>query len=68
MPSGRSKEITRKWNTDNANLLGKKLNTVRKNTEAVLEASRETGLEVNTTEKLCKYLSSVPRMQRKIIT
>jgi hypothetical protein len=33
---------------DDVNLLGKTINTIKKSTEAVLNASKETGLELNT--------------------
>jgi hypothetical protein len=39
---------------DNINVLGKNINTIKKNTETPLQLSKEVGLEVNTEET--KYM------------
>jgi len=38
---------------DNVNMLGEKKNSIRRETEALLEASREVCLEVDTEETKC---------------
>jgi hypothetical protein len=52
---------------NNINLLEGNINTINKNTEALVDASKRVGLEVNT-EKVSINLCQITRMQDKIIT
>jgi hypothetical protein len=52
---------------DDVNLLADNMDTIKKNTGTLADASKEVGLEVNT-EKLSIYCWLVTRMQDRIMT
>jgi hypothetical protein len=51
---------------DDVHLLGKNMNIIKKNTEALLNVSKDVGLEVNTEKKVHIHASS-PDYRKKII-
>jgi hypothetical protein len=42
---------------DNVNLLGNSVNTIKENTETLLEANRDIGLEMNAEKRKCMIMS-----------
>jgi hypothetical protein len=51
---------------DFVNLLGDNIDTTKKNTETLIDATEEVGLEVNAEKTVCCCL--VTRLQGKILT
>jgi hypothetical protein len=51
---------------EDINVLGDDIGTINKNTETLIDTSKEGGLEVNAEKTICCYL--VNRMQGKIMT
>jgi hypothetical protein len=51
---------------NDVNLLGNNVDTIKKNTETLIDTSKEAGLEENIKEGTCCCLIS--RMQGKIMT
>jgi hypothetical protein len=76
MPLGRSRknQVGLKLNgtyqllvyADGVNLLGDNIDTVKKNTETLIDATKEVGLEVNAERT--KYCCLVTKMQGKFMT
>jgi hypothetical protein len=52
---------------DDVNLLGDNANTIKKNAEALTDASKEVGLEVNTEKTTSICLCLVTKVQSKKI-
>jgi hypothetical protein len=53
-------EIGLELNADDVNLLGDSINTVKENTEILLEASRDIGLEINAEKTKYMIMSRHP--------
>jgi hypothetical protein len=51
---------------DDVNLLGDNIDTIKKNTETLIDSSKKVGLEIYVEKTICCYL--VTRMQVKIET
>jgi hypothetical protein len=49
---------------DDVNLLGDNIDTIKKNTQTLIEARKKTGLEVNT-EKTVHVAASSPKCRAK---
>jgi hypothetical protein len=51
--------------TDDINILGENKGIIQKNTEAQLDANKETGLEENTKKTKCMFMSRCKKAGQK---
>jgi hypothetical protein len=49
---------------DNVNLLGDNIDTIKENTESLIDASKEVGLEINVDKTKCMLLSRTQNIGR----
>jgi hypothetical protein len=51
---------------DDINILGENVDTIQKNTKALLAANKEVGLELNLEKTKCKLMSCCQKQDRSI--
>jgi hypothetical protein len=54
------KSVWNEWDTSAILLLGDTINTIKENTETLLEDSKDVGLEINAEKTKCMIMSRHP--------